>query len=125
MKRPSSIKGICLYLFGLFLCTGPVMIAVLAYFPLWRESGGGKVISGGALLLLIAAWVPVTKLLRRIFSSPASYTMWLVIFLVFFALSAIAEQVKVISFVGFMGNALGALCFKACGSKRMGGENEK
>jgi hypothetical protein len=81
--------------------------------------------SGGALLLLIAAWVPVTKLFRRIFSSPASYTMWLVIFLVFFALSAIAEQVKVISFVGFMGNALGALCFKACGSKRMGGENEK
>ena len=37
--------------------------------------------------------------------------MWLVSFLIFFCLSRIADEMTVISFVGFVGNLIGALFF--------------
>ena len=44
--------------------------------------------------------------------SASSYLLWLIMFLLFITLSKIGEQMTVISFVGFISNLLGAICFK-------------
>ena len=112
VKDKTKIKPLILRGLGLILCTVPVFWAVISYFPLWREAGGGRLLSGGALLLVILAWVPLFRFIKRLIASPSAYMMWLIIFIVFFMLSKIAEEMTVISFVGFVGNALGAVCFK-------------
>ena len=123
MRNRSNLKGVLLYLCGLFLCTGPVLAAIFSYFPLWREMGGGRLLSGGTLALVILAWVPLAKAVKRIIASPASYVMWFLIFLLFLVLSRIADEMTVISFVGFLGNLLGAVCFKF--AKRMKPEDRR
>lgn len=112
VKDRARIKPLLLRILGIALSTVPVFVSVISYFPLWREAGGGRLISGGALLLVILAWVPLFRFVKRLIASPSAYMMWLVIFLTFFMLSKIAEQMTVISFVGFVGNALGAVSFK-------------
>ena len=125
MKERTKTKNVLLYVLGLFLCTGPVLMAIFSYFPLWREAGGGRVVSGGALLLAVLAWTPLFRFIKRVIASPAAYMMWLFVFILFFALSKIAHEMTVIAFVGFVGNALGALCFKLSGLKAGGrGKNE-
>ena len=72
------------------------------------------------ILLLICAY-PLFKLIKRALSSPASITVWLIIFLAFLLLSKIADEMTVISFFGVLGNLLGTLCFAIC-KKRRGGD---
>ena len=81
------------------------------YFPLWKTIGYEYCIAGGAALILVLCMIPLYKFLRKKFESYSSYLIWLVLFLLFFALSKIADQMTVISFAGFVGNTLGALCF--------------
>ena len=109
MRNNRGIGGSLLfYILGLASCVLPPAICTLLYFPLWTESGG-KIISGGAVLLLAVAFLPLFRYLSRILSSGASYILWLLIFLLFFMLSRIADEVTVIAFVGFVGNSIGAL----------------
>ena len=112
MKKHSSVKGIILYLLGLGICTVPVVVAILSYFPLWAKAKDGSAVSGIVLILLLLAFKPIFNLLKKAFKTSAAYTMWLVVFVVFFALSRIADQITVISFVGLVSNALGALVIR-------------
>lgn len=100
---------------GLIFSVLPPALATLAYFPVWIERGGAAVLSGFTLILLILAAVPLISFIKKIFASPAAYLMWLIIFVIFFMLSKIANEMTVISFVGFLGNAVGALMFKLAG----------
>ena len=50
--------------------------------------------------------------LDRILRSPSTHTMWFIVFAVFFLLSKIADEITVISFVGFTTNLIGSLFFK-------------
>lgn len=90
----------------------PVAVATLGYFSLWRERGNGALLSGTALLLLILASAPLFKLIKRALASPSVPLLWLVFFLLFFTLERIADEITVISFVGFISNSIGALIFK-------------
>lgn len=112
MKTNKSFKIVntVLHIVGFSLCILPPIVCTLFYFPLWKESA--KALSGGVLLLVLVSAMPVFKLLKRHFESPASYTVWLALFIIFFALSKIATEMTVISFVGFIGNALGAFMFR-------------
>ncbi len=109
MKRlkNSKIVNCILHIIGFSFCVMPPIACTLSYFPLWNESA--KALSGGVLLLFLTAAFPLFKMLREHFKSPASYTVWLCLFLLFFALSKIADEMTVISFVGFLGNAVGAV----------------
>ena len=98
---------------GLIFSILPVVAAILTYFPIWKERGGGAVLSGFALLLCLLAFSPLFRLMKMILKSPSAYTMWFIVFIVFFMLSKIADEMTVIAFVGFVGNLIGSLFFRA------------
>ena len=110
-RKTNLFAYFCLHIIGFLLCIVPPAICTLSYFPTWKEVGYQNCIAGGVALLLVLSVIPLYKLLRRFLMSFSSYLMWLVLFLIFFGLSKIADQMTVISLVGFIGNLLGAICF--------------
>ena len=117
-KSKINARGIALRAVGLFLCVIPVTVAILLYFPLWRARGGEVLLSGLTLLLLTLAALPLYKTIGILLRSPATYTVWLIAFILFLLLSKIADEMVVISFVGFIGNSAGAVFFKLAEEKR-------
>ena len=114
MKKSSKnniFVSLGLHITGFLLCIVPPAVCTLAYFPLWQEVGYKNCIAGGVALLLALCAIPLFKLLKRAFTSYSSGFLWLILFLLFFSLSKIAEQMTVISLVGFIGNLMGAICF--------------
>ncbi len=112
MIRYCSIRALLLRILGMALCCVPVAVCILLYFPLWRNAGAGAFLSGFTVLLLSLSVLPFYKSIKRFLESAAVYTLWLVAFVLFFCLARIADEMTVISFVGFIGNLLGAFCFK-------------
>lgn len=110
-SKSSIFVSLGLHILGFLFCIAPPAVCTLMYFPLWREVGYESCIAGGTALLLALCAIPIYRLLRRGLATYSSYMIWLVLFLLFFALSKIADQMTVISLVGFIGNLLGALCF--------------
>ena len=110
-SRSNIFVSLALHLAGFSLCILPPAICTLTYFPLWKEVGYESCIAGGTALLLVLCASPIFKLLKKAFTSYSSYVVWLLLFLLFFALSKIADQMTVISLVGFIGNLLGTVCF--------------
>lgn len=117
-----SLKARIFQIFGILFSTVPVIAAVLSYFPLWRERGADAVLSGFTLLLLVLSIVPLFKILKAQLRSAAAHTMWFIIFIFFYTFSLIADELTVISFVGFVGNLIGAILFKL--AKRTKERNE-
>ena len=106
---------------GLAISVIPVTVAIFSYFPLWIEREDASLISGISLLLAGLALVPMFKYVKRILSCASAPIMWLVVFVIFFCLSRIADEVTVISFVGFTTNLISAAMFKI--AQRCGREN--
>ncbi|MBQ7363195.1 MAG: hypothetical protein IJW48_01965 [Clostridia bacterium] len=123
MKTANLKLKVLFYSVGMLLCTLPPLLAILSFFPLWIGGESVKIASGFTLLLCLLAHVPLIKFVKRILSSGASYSMWLIMFLCFFVLENIAYEMTVISFAGFIGNLLGAVFFKL--AARYGGRNEE
>ena len=113
MKRSKTnvFVSFGLHILGFLLCILPPAICTLNYFPIWREVGYESCIAGGAALLLALCAIPLYKLIADRLKSFSSYLMWLVLFLLFFGMSRIADQMTVICFVGFVSNLMGAVCF--------------
>lgn len=120
-KKPSFVNS-ALHILGFLFCIIPPALATVLYFPVWIERGGEYALAGGGVLLVVIFALPLMKLLRRVLTSCASYTIWIVLFAVFFLLSRIAEEMVVISFMGLVGNLLGGLCFFI---SRVRSKNEK
>ena len=119
-KTKNSARSLLLRALGLALCVIPPAAATLCYFPVWRAEGGETLLSGTALLLLTLAAIPIYKLISAHLRSPAAYTVWLIAFLLFLMLSSIAHEMVVISFVGFIGNLVGAILFRLAGGRNEG-----
>lgn len=117
MNKNRIIVNSCLHIIGLIFCVVPPAVCTLCYFPLWKEAGGEAVIAGGCALLLVLSAIPLMRVIRSRLKSPASYTLWLLAFLLFFGAAQIAQEMTVISFVGFVGNLIGALLFKLGGKR--------
>ena len=113
MAKSPRFVNLILHIIGFLLCILPPLCATLSYFPVWFERGADYAISGGSALLCALCILPLAKHIARLLRSSASYAIWLVMFLAFLALSKIAEEMTVISFVGFAGNLLGSVCFIA------------
>ena len=109
----NSPKRILLYSVGLICCTVPVISTIILYFPIWRDRSAAAALSGFTLLLILMALAPMFSTVKSILRSPAAYTMWFISFIAFFLLSKIADEMTVISFVGFVSNLVGAFFLKA------------
>lgn len=120
----AGMKRNFLRVLALLFCTVPPVLATLLYFPLWRTRGGAAALSGLTLLLILLSVTPLFRLIKRVFSSPSAPLMWFFVFLTFFMLSRIADEVTVIAFTGFIGNLIGAMLFSLakCGE---GSKDEK
>ena len=112
------------YAVGLFISVLPVLYSIILYFPIWADRGATTVISGLSLILILMATAPLIKLVKQAFKSPAAYLMWFVAFVIFFMLAEIADDVKVICFVGFISNLIGAIFFKLGERYRKTGEEK-
>ena len=111
MKRARAPLFNLLHLIGLALCIAPPALATVLYFPIWCETGDGKVVAGGGVLLTVIFALPIFKWLSRILKRATPYVFWTVLFVIFLGLSKIADEMTVISFAGCIGNLLGAVCF--------------
>ncbi len=100
---------------GTIVATVPPAAATLAYFPLWRARGGEYILSGLALTLLILSALPLRNTVKKYLRSPSVTLVWFLVFIAFFALSKIAEQVTVIAFFGLVGNLACTLLYKLAG----------
>ena len=107
-----KIKYVALSALSVAVSVLPVAAATLSYFSLWRERGSTALLSGTALLLLLLASAPIFKLIKRALASPSIPLVWLLFFLLFFTLRSIADEITVISLVGFISNSIGAALFK-------------
>lgn len=116
-----NVTRLSLKFLAVCLSTVPPAAATLSYFPLWREGGRVAVVSGFALVLLLFSFAPLLKLFKKFFKSPTARELWLVLFIVFFALSKIADEMVVISLVGYLGNLLASFIWKATGRVKNGG----
>ena len=114
MKRQNNSTFVkhALHILALSLCILPPALATLFYFPLWQTRGGAALLSGGTVLLIALSAIPLMKFIAAKIRSAASWVMWSFIFVAFFLLSRIADEMTVISFFGALGNILGALVFK-------------
>ena len=97
---------------GIAVSVLPVTVSIFSYFPIWIKRGNASVLSGISLLLICLAIVPIFKYLKEIIHSPSAPVMWLFSFIIFLLLSRIADEMTVISFIGFTTNLVGAFFFK-------------
>lgn len=111
-QNNSLTRRILIKALGVTVCVCPVCVVILSYFPLWINKADACVLSGLALCLLLIAMIPFYKQITRILKSPSSYVLWFIIFVIFFFLSKIADEMTIISFVGFLSNLVGAIIFK-------------
>ncbi len=118
MMNNVSLRKAVLNLVGLAVSTVPAATCILLYFPIWRERGIVTVLSGFTLLLLVLAAVPLFSFIKRALKTPSAPVMWFIIFVAFLMLSSIADEMTVISFVGFVSNLVGAIFFRAAGGRR-------
>ncbi len=117
-------KEIVFRILGLGFCTVPPIVAILLYFPIWKNEGGASMLSGFALLLLVLALTPLFNTLKALFRTPSAYVMWFIIFVAFLLLSEIAHEMTVIAFVGFVGNVIGAFLLRLGGVRGKSGEKD-
>ena len=106
-KRKSLIFGII----GLIFSTLPPLFATLSFFPIWKERGPEAMLSGLSLCLILISAVPIIRAVKRAVSAPSAPLLWFFLFVLFFLLSRIADDITVIAFVGFISNLIGALFF--------------
>ena len=118
----SQAKRLLFNALGIAVSVIPVSVAIFSYFPLWISRNDASFLSGISLLLICLAIVPLFKYLKQFWRSPSAPLMWFLAFILFFLLSRIASEMTVISFVGFVSNLVGSVCFRI--SKRYDGKEE-
>ena len=111
------MKRLILRALGLMLCVLPPACATLSYFPLWLEKGATHTVSGVCALLLAVCAVPLFRYVRRVWRAPSAIVLWAVLFLLFYVLSRIADEMCVITFTGLVGNVMGAALFRLAKEK--------
>ena len=105
-------RGIIFKSLGLIISILPPFLAVISYFPIWKERGAEVMLSGISLFLILISAIPLFRMIKSVLRSPSAPIIWFLIFVLFFALSKIADDITVIAFVGFVSNLIGSLLFK-------------
>lgn len=105
-------KRLALKVIGLIISTLPPTFCVLSYFPIWAMRGAKVMLSGLSLCLILISAIPLFRAIKTAFRSPSAPMIWFTVFIVFFTLSKIADDITVIALVGFISNLLGTFFFR-------------
>ena len=105
-------KGKLIKAIALIIDVAVPLGATISQFPIWVERSAKATVSGLALLFILLSVLPFIRQIREYFKSPAVWVVWGVLFLVFYALSAIIDEMVIISFFGLLSNLLGELLYK-------------
>ena len=111
-KEFNPSKRLLFNALGMAISVIPVTVSIFSYFPLWISRQDASLLSGISLILIVLAAVPIYKQLKQAMHSPSAPLMWFFFFLLFLLLSRIADEMTVISFVGFITNLIGSVFFK-------------
>lgn len=107
-----SHKIFALHVLGLIVCVLPPVIATLEYFPLWFKQTETAFSAFSAILIAICC-LPFVKQIKAYFKgTPASWVMWLGIYLLVALFSKLAEGVETVAFIGTMSNLCGGFIFR-------------
>ena len=70
--------------------------------------------------LLAICFIPLFKYLRHVMSSPSAWVLWGILFAVATATRAFIDEFYMISMIGFVSSAIGAVFFFI--ARRLGGD---
>lgn len=102
-----------LKLFALVFCVAPPAAVTLFFFPVWyAENQFEIVIPAAAVLCFCFCAIPLVKWMGSKLKTPSAWMVWVIMFLVLFALEKIIARMVIISFVGALGNIIGAALWK-------------
>ncbi len=108
----TSHKVFILHVFGLLLCVVPPVIATLEYFPLWFSRSETAVSAISAILIALCC-LPFIKQIKAYFrGTPASWVVWLVIYVLVAVFNKLAQGVETVAFIGALSNLLGGCIFR-------------
>jgi hypothetical protein len=105
-------KGRLLCLAAILLDVGAPLAATVTFFPAWIEQSATATVSGIFAFLAILSAIPLFRVVINKLKTPSMWMIWLIIFILFFALEHIVSEVKIIALVGFIANLVGAVMFK-------------
>lgn len=105
-------KGRLLCLAAILLDVGAPLIATVTFFPVWIKQSATATISGMFIFLALISMVPLFRIIKEKLKSPSAWMIWLILFVLFFALESIVSEVKIIALVGFAANLIGSLIYK-------------
>ena len=104
-------KVFVLNIIGLTIAVVPTLLAVISYFPIWKERGAATMVSAISLCLILVAFIPLMRFMKSLLKSPSATTVWFILFILFCFLSKIANDMTIISFVGFISNLTASFFF--------------
>lgn len=108
----TSHKIHVLHVLGLSVCVVPPVITTLEYFPLWFKQTETAVSAFSAILILLCC-LPFIKQIKAYFKgTPASWVIWLVLYIIVTVFSKLAEGVETVAFIGLLSNLLGGAIFR-------------
>jgi hypothetical protein len=88
------------------------LTATLTQFPVWIERSSEATVSGMFVILAFLSCLPFINQIKAYFKSPAAWSVWLVIFLLFIVMESIMQEMIAVSFVGLVSNLIGAVVYK-------------
>ena len=108
----NATKGKCIKATAIGIDVLVPLMATLSQFPIWVDRSAGATMSGITVLLAILSAVPLFKWVKKHIETPSAWMMWLVLFGVLLAVSAIIDEMVVVAGWGALANAVGAGIFK-------------
>ncbi len=105
-------KGGILKATALMLDVGAPLAATMSQFPVWVEESSEATVSGLFLLFAMVTAIPLFRQIREFMKSPSMPIIWLVLFVGFWALRNIIDEMIMISLVGVVSNTVGAALYK-------------
>lgn len=97
---------------GLCCCLIPPIACTCTYFPVWEQTVGTWAMVGGTVaIIVIVAFIVLSKYLRSRIKSPSPVVISLCLWLFFVLVEQTVEGLKMVSFWLFIGSLAGAVFF--------------
>lgn len=102
-------QGTILYYFGLAISVLAPLITAMTQFPIWVEKVPRSQLGIMFVFTALLSCIPFLKHIKMKLKSPSAVTVWVLIFVICWALNKIIEQLLIVAFVGMIANILGGI----------------